>query len=155
MTRNLFLISIVLTFLSCNQTTVFEGYKSFKNQEWNTDSLVKFDYFINDTITKHKLILKIRHSVDYEFQNLFLFIYSGSSKDTVELLIADNKGKWLGKGIGDIREVEIVIENEKTYNKKENQTFTIEQATRYGLNPKIKNLKYIDAVGVTVIKENE
>ena len=87
--------------------------------------------------------------------NLFLFIYSGSSKDTVELLIADNKGKWLGKGIGDIREVEIVIENEKTYNKKENQTFTIEQATRYGLNPKIKNLKYIDAVGVTVIKENE
>ena len=153
--RTLVLISITLTFFSCNPTTVFDGDKSFKNQEWNTDSLVTFDYFINDTITKHKLILKIRHSVDYEFQNLFLFIYSGSSKDTIELLIADNRGKWLGNGVGDIREVEIVIENEKIYNKKENQTITIEQAMRYGSNEKINNLKYIYAVGLNIIKENE
>ena len=155
MTRKLFLIIIAITFISCNKTTVFEEYKGFKNQQWNTDSLVKFKYLITDTITPHKLILKIRHSIDYEFQNLFLFIYSESSKDTIELLIADNRGKWLGNGIGDIREVEIIIENKKIYKHKEHQSLTIEQAMRYGSNPAIKNLKYIDAVGVTVIRENE
>jgi len=155
MMRNLVLISTTLFFLSCNQPTVFEEYKSFQNQEWNTDSIVKFEYFINDTITKHKCILKIRHSVDYEFQNLFLFIYSDLSKDTLELLIADKKGNWIGNGVGDIREIEIIFENEKTYKKKEKQIFMIEQAMRYGSKNNINNLKYIEAVGLTIIKENE
>ena len=155
MLRNLVLISTTLFFLSCNQYTVFEEYKSFQNQEWNTDSIIKFEYFINDTITNHKCILKIRHSVDYEFQNLFLFIYFDLSKDTLELLIADKKGKWTGNGVGDIREVEIILENEKIYKKKEKQTFMIEQAMRYGSNNNINNLKCIEAVGLAIIKENE
>ena len=152
--RNLFLISATI-FLSCNQPTVFEEYKTFQNQEWNADSIVKFEYFINDTIIKHKAILKIRHGVGYEFQNLFLFVYSNLSKDTLELLITDKKGKWTGNGVGDIREIEIILENEKTYKNKEKQTFMIEQAMRYGSKNKINNLKYIEAVGLTIIKENE
>ena len=91
MMQNLVLIGIIFMFISCDNSIVFEKYKSFQNQEWNTDSLVKFEYFINDTITKHKCILKIRHSVDYDFQNLFLFIYSDLSKDTVELLRSTTK----------------------------------------------------------------
>ena len=155
MMQNLVLIGIIFMFISCDNSIVFEKYKSFQNQEWNTDSLVKFEYFINDTITKHKCILKIRHSVDYDFQNLFLFIYSDLSKDTTELLLADKKGKWIGNGVGDIREVEIILENEKVYTNKGKHTFMIEQAMRYGSNNKISNLQHIEAVGVTIIKENE
>ncbi|MDC0204863.1 gliding motility lipoprotein GldH [Flavobacteriales bacterium] len=155
MTRNFVLISTIFMFVSCDNSIVFEKYKSFQNQEWNADSLVKFEYFINDTISKHKCSLKIRNSVDYKFQNLFLFIYSDLSKDTVELLLADKKGKWIGNGVGDIREVEIILENEKVYTNKGKHTFMIEQAMRYGSNNNISNLKHIEAVGVTIIKENE
>jgi len=155
MARNLVLIIITLLFFSCNTDTVFEDYKNFPNQEWHTDSLVKFEYFVEDTIKKHKIILKIRHTVDYEFQNLFLFFYSNFSKDTIELLITDKQGKWIGNGVGDIREVEIIFEDEKSYIKKEKQTFMIEQAMRYGPNNSIIKLNYIDAVGLSITKENE
>ena len=151
--RNLFLIGTIVIFISCNNSIVFEKYITFENQEWNTDSLLSFDYTITDTISTYKLVLNVRHSVEYEYQNLFLFVKSDSSTDTIELLLADKSGKWLGSGIGDIREVKSFLAVEKTYPKKENNTINIEQAMRYGAAEKIKNLKFIDAIGISIIKE--
>ena len=151
--RNLFLISITLFLLSCNQPAVFEGYKSFENQEWNTDSLASFDYIITDTISTYKLVLNVRYSVEYEYQNLFLFVTSDSSRDTIELLLADKSGKWLGSGVGDIREIETLLAEGKSYSKKENKTIKIEQAMRYGAAEKITHLKFIDAIGISIVKE--
>ena len=151
--RNLFLIGTIVIFISCDNSIVFEKYKSFENQEWNTDSLVSFDYTITDTISTYKLVLNVRYGVEYEYQNLFLFINSEFSRDTIELLLADKSGKWLGSGVGDIREIKSLLAVEKTYPKKENNTINIEQAMRYGAAEKIKNLKFIDAIGISVIKE--
>ena len=151
--RNLFLIGTIVIFISCDNSIVFEKYKSFENQEWNTDSLLSFDYTITDTISTYKLVLNVRHSVEYEYQNLFLFVNSDSSRDTIELLLADKSGKWLGSGVGDIREIETLLAEGKSYSKKENKTIKIEQAMRYGDAEKIKNLKFIDAIGISIIKE--
>ena len=151
--RNLFLIGTIVIFISCDNSIVFEKYKSFENQEWNTDSLVSFDYTITDTISTYKLVLNVRYGVEYEYQNLFLFIHSDSSRDTIELLLVDKSGKWLGSGIGDIREVKTILAMEKTYSKKENNTIKIEQAMRYGSAEKITNLKFIDAIGISIVKE--
>ena len=151
--KKLFLISTIVMFISCNNSIVFEKYKTFENQQWNTDSVLSFDYTITDTISTYKLRLNIRHSVEYEYQNLFLFIDSDTSRDTIELLLADKKGKWLGSGVGDIREIKSFLAVEKRYSKKENNTINIEQAMRYGAAEKIKNLKFIDAVGISIIKE--
>jgi gliding motility-associated lipoprotein GldH len=140
-------------FSSCDNITVFEEYKSFENQEWNTDSLVNFDYSITDTISTYKIILNLRHSVDYEYQNLFLFVTSEASRDTIELLLADKSGRWLGSGIGDIREFTLILIDDKIYPKQESKTVTIEQAMRYGSTEKIINLKFIDAIGIRVVKK--
>ena len=151
--RNLFLLGTIVIFISCDNSTVFEKYKSFENQEWNTDSLLSFDYTITDTISTYKLVLNVRHSVEYEYQNLFLFVTSDSLRDTIEVLLADKSGKWLGSGVGDIREIKSLLAVEKTYFKKENKTIKIEQAMRYGAAEKIKNLKFIDAIGISIVKE--
>jgi len=151
--RNLFLIGTIVIFISCDNSIVFEKYKSFENQEWNTDSLVSFDYTITDTISTYKLVLNVRHGVEYEYQNLFLFVKSDSSADTIELLLADKSGKWLGSGIGDIREIKSLFAVEKMYLKKDNNTIKIEQAMRYGSAEKITNLKFIDAIGISIVKE--
>ena len=153
MIRNLFLIGIITVFISCNNTIVFEKYKSFENQQWSTDSLLNFNYMITDTISTYKLILNVRHSVEYEYQNLFLFVYSEFPTDTIELLLADKNGRWLGGGIGDIREIKTLLWEEKTYSKKENKIIKIEQAMRYGAEEKITNLKFIDAIGISLVKE--
>lgn len=143
-----------LIFISCNNNIVFDDYKTFENKIWNADSSVVFRYSVSDTTSQNQLVIKVRHTTNYEFQNLFLFV-KAEKIDTLELLLANKEGGWLGKGIGDIREVELVYRKDKVFPKKGNFTFEIEQAMRYGSNEKINNLKYIDAVGVTVIKENE
>ena len=126
------LIGILAILFSCNKKVVFEEYKMIQKQQWHTDSLVIFNYIIEDTIIPHKVVLKIRHGVEYEYQNLFLFIQSQEEKDTIEIIIADKRGKWIGTGVGDLREIEINLENKKIYPNKQKQKMIIEQAMRYG-----------------------
>ena len=149
----IFLILIIIFCTSCDERVVFEEYYDFQKNVWHTDSLIKFEYFIEDTLSSYDLFLKVRHSIGYEFQNLFLFTQSESEKDTIQLIITNKKGKWTGKGIGDIREVETKMS--KKYFHSGKKFLYIEQAMRYGSEEKINNLKNINAIGLVISKTNE
>ena len=152
--RTLVLIGTIVMFISCNNNIVFEDYSAFKNQTWNADSSVVFNYFIADTICENQIVIKVRHTTDYEFQNLFLFI-KAEKTDTLELLLANKEGKWLGKGVGDVREVELVYVKDKVFPKKGEFTFEIEQAVRYGELEKIQHLNNIQAISLSIQKQDE
>ena len=152
--RNLALIGTIVMFISCDNSIVFEEYKGFENQKWSTDSVVVFNYSITDTTSKNTIKIKLRHTVDYEFQNLFLFV-EADVIDTVELMLANKEGMWLGSGIGDVREFEFEYQNAKLFSKKGNYSFKIEQAMRYGVNEKIQRLNHALAVGLSIEKQNE
>ena len=154
MIRTLALIGTLVIFISCDSSIVFEEYKSFENQNWNTDSAAFFNYAITDTTSKNIIKIKLRHTVEYEFQNLFLFI-EADVIDTVELMLANKEGMWLGSGIGDVREFEFKYQNAKLFSKKGNYSFKIEQAMRYGMAEKIQVLNNIIAVGLSIEKHNE
>ena len=150
-----FLISSILIFFSCNQTYIFDEYKDFPEQSWSSDEILKFEYFVEDTAKTYTTVLKLRHTVNYEFQNLFLFIYNENKKDTVEVFLSNKKGEWIGKGIGDIRELELIIDSQKTYANKKKQTILVEHAMRFGAEKEIKKLENIDAVGIIVLSDYE
>ena len=154
MIRTLALIGTIVMFISCYSSIVFEEYKSFENQKWNTDSVAFFNYANSDTTSKNTIKIKLRHTVEYEFQNLFLFIET-DVMDTVELMLANKEGIWLGSGIGDVREFEFEYQNAKLFSKKENYSFKIEQAMRYGMAEKIQVLNNVLAVGISIEKQNE
>ena len=149
--RTLALIGTLVMFISCDSSIVFEEYKSFEDQEWNSDSVAFFNYTVSDTTTRKTIKIKLRHTVDYEFQNLFLFIETDVI-DTVELMLADKGGMWLGSGVGDVREVEFEYQNTKLFSKKGNYSFKVEQAMRYGVAEKIPVLNNIIAVGLSIEK---
>ena len=152
MIRTLAFIGTIVMFISCDSSIVFEEYKSFENQKWNTDSVAFFNYANSDTTSKNTIKIKLRHTVDYEFQNLFLFIETDVI-DTVELMLANKEGMWLGSGIGDVREFEFEYQNAKLFSKKGNYSFKIEQAMRYGGVEKIQVLNNILAVGLSIEKQ--
>jgi len=152
--RTLVLIGTIVIFISCDNNIVFDDYKTFENQTWNTDSIIIWDYSVIDTISQNRLVIKVRHTTDYEFQNLFLFV-KAEKTDTLELLLANKEGKWLGKGIGDVREVEVAYRKDKVFTKKGNFTFEIEQAMRYGVLEKIQHLNNIKAIGLSIQKQDE
>ena len=154
MMRTLALIGTIVMFISCDSSIVFEEYKSFENQEWNTDSTAFFNYAVTDTTSKNTIKIKLRHTVEYEFQNLFLFIET-DVMDTVELMLANKEGMWLGSGIGDVREFEFEYQNAKLFSKKGNYSFKIKQAMRYGAAEKIQILDNVLAVGLSIEKQNE
>jgi len=152
LSNGIFVFAVI--FISCNNNIVFDDYKTFENQTRNADSIIVWSYSVIDTISKNQLVIKVRHTTDYEFQNLFLFI-KAEKTDTLELLLANKEGKWLGKGIGDVREVEVVYRKDKVFPKKGNFTFEIEQAMRYGELEKIQHLNNIKAIGLSIQKQDE
>ena len=145
---------VLLVFISCNNNIVFDDYQTFENQTWNTEDGVFFIYSVTDTVCKNKIAVKIRHTTDYEFQNLFLLVKT-EKIDTVELMMSNKEGKWLGKGVGDIRELEFVYAKDKVFAKKGDFTFEILQAMRYGKLEKIQSLSSIKAIGLSIQEQDD
>lgn len=148
-----FLIFIYVVFSACENNT-YKNYYSFENASWNTDSIVNFTFQILDTTKYYDISLKIRHNVYYEYQNLFLFL-DGFSKDTVEIMLADKNGKWLGNGISDIREYEFLLEQQKQFFELKKYTLSVEQAMRYGSLEKLNDLNHITDLGLIVKEHHE
>ena len=151
--RNFYLLILTISLVSCDNT-VYENYYSFENESWNSDSLKSFDFEIMDTLATYNLSLNIRHSTDYEYQNLFIFV-SGEVNDTIELMLADKNGKWKGSGISDIREFIHSLKKDRTFSKKGKYSINIEQAMRYGASEKIQNLPNILDIGLIIKKQDD
>lgn len=98
---------ILLVLNSCDLSKVYENHIEIKEGIWNRYNRVTFNVPISDTLSTHNIFINIRHDSYYPRSNLFLFITTtapngNSVKDTFQIVLADNKGKWYGKGIGDI-----------------------------------------------------
>ncbi len=152
--NKVYLLILAVVFVSCSSNTVFEEYKTIEDGSWNTDSILSFNYEVKDTISMHQIQIKVRHTVDYEYQNLFLFVHT-DVVDTVELLLADKRGKWYGKGIGSIREFVYVYQKDKVYSEKGKKIISVEQAMRYGFQEKIQWLNNVNDIGIRVFKQDE
>lgn len=105
--KNLSFYLITLLFLACDPGRVYEENLEVENASWKIDDVKKFDFQIQDTTSLYNVYLNIRNTNDYPYQNLYLFIEMTSPsnkyfKDTVEVVLADSKGKWKGSGIGNI-----------------------------------------------------
>ena len=152
--RHNYLIGFFLLTLASCDSGIYEEYHSFDNHIWNTDSVIEFSYTIPDTTKKYDLSLKLRHSIEYEFQNLFIFLYS-KKKDTIEINLADKNGKWIGRGVSDIREVEYTFEKGRVFLKKGEHQLRIEQAMRYGFENKLEDLENVLDIGLIICKNDE
>lgn len=143
------LFSII--FLSCDPDRVYEQNIRIPDGIWDRNDPVRFEVIIQDTITPHNLYINIRNTGLYPVSNLYLFITttapSGHSvKDTVEVILADEKGKWLGKGLGDIWDLQRLYKKNVRFAQKGMYLFEYEQAMR------IEKLPFILDAGLRVEK---
>jgi gliding motility-associated lipoprotein GldH len=92
---------------SCRKDVVYSKYIKFDNDEWKRADTAKFELDIQDTNPLYNLYLNIRHADGYPFNNLYVFVQTrypdGTlTQDTLEIVLADPKGRWQGEGLGDI-----------------------------------------------------
>ena len=152
--RHIFIVLAFFSLLACTNNVFFEADKEIKDG-WHTDSIIVFQFNISDTINVFYSEIKLRHTISYPFQNLFIFIHSTypdghTTIDTLECVLADITGKWREKGVGDILDFTQSYKDSIVFKTKGNYKIAIEQAMRYGESPSIKSLKGIISVGVCI-----
>jgi len=108
----LLILAIVLTLVSCDRNKVYEEYVEFDEIAWGLDNPVNFEFEVEDTVGLHNVYINVRHANLYQFNNLWMFVTSSAPNgtinvDTVECVLADIEGKWLGEGLGDIWDIQI------------------------------------------------
>ena len=148
----LLLLSQLYFFTSCDSNRYYEENVTIGKATWNTENRVKFNVSINEIQSSYTLYINVRNTGEYPFSNLFLFLKTTFpdgrvAKDTIECPIADNKGKWLGSGITDIKFNRLLFHTGVRFPQKGNYGFELEQAMR------TSDLKGISEIGIRIEKE--
>lgn len=149
---NIIILAVsILSLISCDPDRVYEKNIRIPEGIWHQDNIINFDLAIEDTISAYNLYINVRNANLYPMSNLYLFITttapSGHSiKDTVEVVLADEKGKWLGSGLGDIWDLQQAYKKNIRFAQKGKYSFEYEQAMR------MERLPFIMDVGLRVEK---
>ncbi len=143
--------SFLLFLSSCDKNRVFEENKEISNYVWDVKDVKTFDVLISDTVTPNNFYINVRQADSYAYSNLYLFIKTTFpngkfSHDTLECILANVEGRWLGKGLGDIWDNQIPFKKAKKFPIKGKYSFQIEQGMR------LSKLSQIMDVGIRIEK---
>ena len=148
-----FLIALFLTVCaaSCNNNDVFTQFKTLPEEGWHKDSLAVFDVPITDISANYNIYVNIRNNNRYPYQNFWFFKTQITPdgtivNDTIECYLADNRGKWLGSGIGAVYEMSVLCEQNVRFEKEGIYQYKITQGMREDV------LRGIQDIGLQVEK---
>jgi gliding motility-associated lipoprotein GldH len=150
MKKALFYPVLLLVCCSCGKRADYEEFVSVPDT-WNSRNVVHFDVNIKDTISPENVYISVRHTGKYEFSNLYLFVTAQSpngniKRDTVEIVLANDHGKWLGKGAASVFTMYYPYKTNIRFPLPGIYTFRIEQAMW------VRDLKNVSDIGLLVEK---
>ena len=139
-----------LWLIGCTNIDLYEKDLAIPGFKWKSGFKPEFTFTIKDTSTPYQLFLVLRHTEKYNYNNIWINLYSQPPGDTLhkapfELSLA-TKEKWLGTGMDDIYEHRIQIQQQTKFKKPGTYSFMLEQIMRE--DP----LKHVLNVGVRVEK---
>ena len=129
-------IAVMLFMLTaCDNALLFEENLKIVESEWHRNEKAKFQFTVKDTLASYDFYLNIRHGGDYPFKNLYLFTETRSpngliAKDTAQMIFADNRGRWMGKGIGGIYDYQFKFKEQVEFPVSGEYVVEIEQGMR-------------------------
>ncbi len=146
---SLFILFFAILFSSCDKSRVYEKDVKIPKFEWDMNNPLTFEVPITDTISSYNMYFNIRNASGYSFSNLFLFFTVRApdgkrERDTVEIKLADETGRWLGSGLGDIWDNKVLFKENFRFPVSGTYFFEMEQAMR--VNP----LLYIMDAGIRI-----
>ena len=134
--RPLFLLLTALMLLccACSNRTVYTEFYSMPADGWHQDSVLTYTAAIDDSTAYYDLMIVVRHTAQYPYQNLWLFVdeYMGNvlvHRDTIEAMMADDYGRWLGAGINRY-ELPLQYDAQRSFVRSGEYTFRVQQGMR-------------------------
>ena len=143
--------AFIAGFCSCDKSRIYEENRELDKFNWASNNRLLFEFDVKDPQQTCNMIINIRNTSAYPSSNLFLFLdtrYPDGkvSRDTLECILADEQGNWLGKGSGDVIDSQIPFKKNFRFKQKGHYKFFMEQAMR--VNP----LTGIMAAGIRLEK---
>lgn len=98
------LLFIAGIMIACDKQTVYHAFQTLPQEGWKRKDTLFFHVSVPDLQAHYKLTVEVRNRNDYPYQNLFLSIgcvgpeNDWQSADTLQVLLADKEGIWLGDG---------------------------------------------------------
>ena len=146
----LILTSLVLL-SSCNSNVVFTDSLEMPGRTWKLLDIPAFKIPVTDTLNSNNVFFTIRTGSSYPFRNIYLFVTTTSPDkksitDTLQYNLADEKGKWYGKGFGDIHELNLPYKTNVYFPLKGSYQFKIQHGMR------VEDLKGVYDFGLRIEK---
>lgn len=147
-------LAIVFGLWSCNSNTVYKKYTDVPDGVWERDHKIDFDFEIEDASLEYNVDIMLRNASFYPYENFWVFIHQTDPDgildvDTLEIVLADAAGKWLGDGMGDLWDNKVPWRINYQFPKQGTYHYSIEQAMR---TPKVPGI--LD-VGLAIEKQEE
>ncbi len=158
MNRTYSVLWILIFFISCTTNDQISKNRSMPGY-WDKDEVVEFTIPQMDTLKKYDLFINIRNTNDYRFNNLFLIVslefpHGKTITDTLEYRMASPDGKWLGKGLGSVKDNKLWYKEGVSFFENGEYKISIRHAVRNnGELDGVTQLEGITDVGIS-IEEN-
>jgi len=158
MTRNndlkpviFFLLVVIFFTTSCRQIEVFEKNTPIPGYKWSNNFAATGTFEIKDTLSSYNVYIIIRHTDQYEFNNIWMNVGLQSPGDSlffqkVDLSLGSDATGWEGTGSNDIWEVRKPLALNKRFKKNGDYQFKIFNIMR------VDPLPHVMSVGMRVEK---
>jgi gliding motility-associated lipoprotein GldH len=145
------ILIFLLLLISCNSNIVYTHSQAMAEETWKLMDIATFKVPIKDTLNSNNVIFTIRNGSAFPFRNIYLFVTTTSPDgkkitDTLQYNLADEKGKWYGRGFGDIHEMNLQYKSNVYFPIKGIYEFKIQHGMR------IENLKGVYDFGLRIEK---
>ncbi|MCP4458052.1 MAG: gliding motility lipoprotein GldH [Cytophagales bacterium] len=136
--RTLLLIfSLIILFVACDSTKIFEDFTDLDEAFWHQDSVISFSFVIEDTSRPYQLKAQFRNAQTYPYHNMYYRYTLKDANDSVlseeqkQIFLFDPKtGEPNGSGLGDLFDnSQIVLEN-YSFQKSGNYSVDLKQFMR-------------------------
>lgn len=150
MRRVTLLAVISLLLVSCQQGVVFTEFKALSGKGWEIDSVIIFAPVLEDSVATYDMQLTVRHTDRYAYQNMWLFVDVKQDsillrRDTIEAMMANERGEWLGNGVSKYTLPLLYLEHVKL------KSGEYEVIVQQGMREEV--LQGITDIGLKVIKD--
>lgn len=153
------LIGMAFLYAACDDTRIYDSYRTYPNA-WHKDSIATFEVpaISADTSQRYNIFISLRNTNEYPYSNLFLissiqFPNGKTVVDTLEYLMAEPSGKWLGKGFSDVKENKLWLKENVRFTEEGTYTVSLQHAMRdNGSIEGVQQLEGITDVGIRIEK---
>lgn len=140
--------------VSCDPQRLYDDNKKIPNNQWYYKNLVPFDVQIDDTNQLYNVYINLRVGADYKYNNIFIWLNTTNperktDKRRVEIRLADDAGKWLGSGLGDLYDYQFPVLSKVKFPNKGFYRFELEQ------NMRDDTLNHILSAGIRLEKSTD